>query len=80
MFNTDANIIKLNCVRKHQIVEEIRIAMGEEEYNYYFSASTICNFICTSLCGSKASVNCYEVDMLKITAEKEKHNKLSKSG
>jgi hypothetical protein len=81
MLSKGSDIISLSPIRKHQIVEQTKVAMGDEAHSYAYSGATLCDILCTMLCnGKKATVVSFEVDPSRIDAEKAKHGPHAEGG
>ena len=66
-------ISTLNCVRKHEIQEQIVDSIGKEEHAYFSSGALLCNYACTAFCSiQKPLIESYYIDMDRVNKIKEK--------
>lgn len=74
MLSAGAPVAALSVTRKHQIGEQLKVAMGKAEEKFANSGAVIYNVMTTMLCScAKPLIENFQLDVEQIEAEKEKH-------
>jgi len=70
MLSSGGAVAPLSAVRKHDIGPQSKVAMGKQESAFAYSGATVCNVVCSMLCGKRALIESYYVDPVRVDAMK----------